>query len=624
MVNKQFGVYFFYFILSHAAFAQLVELGAPRNQSTTASNVRTQSATAISLPFWDDFSWATTDKPDSLWVNSQSVSVNRGNGRRAPSINVATFDGLNENGVPYTTNPAEYQSFGFTDELTSRPIKMTEVTIPDRNSVFFSFFYQWSGYGETPDARDFLMLEFLDDQSQWIEIMTMRATSNIKPDTFYHVMIRINQNQYFHDNFQFRFRSSGRRSGYYDTWNIDYVYLDKGRSEAVTDYADKTINSSLDPLFKDGFHAVPLNHFFNNPATNISFSGMMVAHLVNIQPNPWNYTITADIHAIRKDETNVSNNEFIIFDDTRSTLEKLEKRSVTFSGTPDLTAYSSYDSLITISLNVNIDNGEIDFDEYTGRYQSQANNAISQTFTLSNYYAYDDGTAESSAGLTTNGQKAVIRFPMLTSQRDTINAVSIYFAHHGQAAPISVELQVYDDVGGKPGPLLYSELIPAQQQPLNTFLTHKLLQGVPVKDTFYIGWEEITALKVARIGLDKNNDTGHQLFYNANGTWELNDRVQGSLMFRPLFGKGNVITGFPNEPVQPLSFYPNPNSGTFVISGVPEQLQIHSSTGIPVTFASEQIEELKTKISLMQPAAGLYIVRYRKGATLFTQKIMVR
>src|SRR5690606_23435407 len=111
--------------------AQLIEAPIPVQENGRPDpNARTKSTGPLSLPFWDDFSTVAPGYPDTLWVHSNSVYISNGIGLNPPSINVATFDGLDSLGSPY--NPNETSSVGFTDKMTSRPLLMTEVPVNER------------------------------------------------------------------------------------------------------------------------------------------------------------------------------------------------------------------------------------------------------------------------------------------------------------------------------------------------------------------------------------------------------------------------------------------------------------------------------------------------------------
>ncbi|HET9055144.1 MAG TPA: hypothetical protein VFM90_13280, partial [Cyclobacteriaceae bacterium] len=151
------------------AFAQLRKHGPPRQAADKASvraQARQQASDTLSLPFWDDFSFASGHPSVSLWAISKTVFVNDDQGINPPSINVATFDGYNENGMPYSTVANEA---GYGDTLTSLPINLAAVDLLYRNSIYLSFFYQAGGNSDIPNPGDFLRLEFRSTEG-WKEI----------------------------------------------------------------------------------------------------------------------------------------------------------------------------------------------------------------------------------------------------------------------------------------------------------------------------------------------------------------------------------------------------------------------------------------------------------------------
>ncbi len=90
--------------------------------------------------------------------------------------------------------------------------------------------------------------------------MTIRTISSFQKNEFYDTLLKVDGDRFFHENFQFRFMNYGRLSGPYDTWNIDYVYLNKNRTPDDRYLPDRTIISSLTNLFND-YRAVPYDHF---------------------------------------------------------------------------------------------------------------------------------------------------------------------------------------------------------------------------------------------------------------------------------------------------------------------------------------------------------------------------
>src|SRR5690349_13472767 len=216
-------------LILQVGLAQLVQVPLPRSPEKTSQakpNARTKSV--LNLPFWDDFSKGTSSIPSSdNWVSGQSVWVNNSMGINPPSISVATFDGVDSLGRPYSVT--DVLAKGFADKLESHPIDLTLVPLANRDSVFFSFYYQLKGRGELPDAGDKLVLEFKKDDKTWEEVWAIENDGVMRIDTFMQVTLPIIETRFYHPAFQFRFKNFARLSGPYDTWNVDYLMLNQSR-----------------------------------------------------------------------------------------------------------------------------------------------------------------------------------------------------------------------------------------------------------------------------------------------------------------------------------------------------------------------------------------------------------
>src|SRR6478752_5270317 len=131
-----------------AATAQLkrypVQRKNPVQKNTPQRNSTARIQTVpplLSLPFWDDFSFTPINNPAdtfssyplrSLWEQGENVWINNGLGINAPTMNVASFDGLDSVGLPFSD---QILLNGFRDDLISHPIKMTAVSAAGRDSV---------------------------------------------------------------------------------------------------------------------------------------------------------------------------------------------------------------------------------------------------------------------------------------------------------------------------------------------------------------------------------------------------------------------------------------------------------------------------------------------------------
>jgi hypothetical protein len=109
---------------------------------------------------------------------------------------------------------------------------------------------------------------------------------------------------------------------------------------------------------------------------------------------------------------------------------------------------------------------------------------------------------------------------------------------------------------------------------------------------------------------------------NTNGTWVQNSDITGSLMIRPVFGSGEIVTGVEEE-LNGINVYPNPSAGEFYVKGEFDQLHITTVTGLPVAFTLSGSES-DHKVNLNNPTGGLYILRIQKGERIQTEKIIVR
>lgn len=595
----------------------------PINQGNQQKTVeRQKSLPPMSLPFWDDFS--TPNHTDTLWEDKANVWINSGAAIKPPTINVATFDGVNGAGVAYAPNPNQNLDVGPTDAMVSRKIKMTEVSIADQNSIFLSFFYQWGGFVEPPDANDKLELQFLDKDGNWDVRQTFQATTMQQPDSFYYYSIRINQGDYIHDDFQFRFQAYGRQSGKFDSWHIDYIYLHKGRTDGPPSFPDRSAYTPLSAAFSK-YHAIPVKHFFSQQ--NQSFPSFGLSNLESIT-QPSNYKYSVNIRSFTNSVLSLES-DFLLKDSVAisPTITPFEKRKIETDIVPDISNFdSNADSLIiryTVTLQaddtIRSDFGNIDF---------RINDTLNTTYTLTDYYAYDDGIAEYAAGLAGNGNVAAYRFEMLTPDPDTLNGVYVHFANSYGTFASTVTFFVWDDDNGRPGDLLLEELVPVQRNSNNAFVLRPFIQSAIVQGTFYIGWEQPSSGRVL-IGLDTNNETGDQIYVNTAGlsypnAWTQNALIKGSLMIRPRFGLGEITSSAEGGQPERIFPYPNPNRGEFFIDEKATQLQVFTSSGLSISFETFEEEENKTRVRLLQPLPGLYIVKYRVGTTYQAQKLIIR
>lgn len=621
---------FIFTLFTTPAISQLTLVPVAKEPAKKVStNLRTQQA-ELQLPFWDDFFYADSllSPLDSLWQFSQSTWSNTGMGINPPSLGVVTFDGLDSLGKTYSVN--DVLAKGFADKLVSQPIRLDLVDVSHRDSVYISFYVQWQGNGEPPDPGDQFTLSFKSDIGKWENVKVIDNDGTLERDAFYAFVVPVDGDRFFHDSFQFRFQNFGRLSGPFDTWNLDYVYLNIGRYPTDTSFPDRTITSPLTSLFKD-YRAVPIKHFFNNPNASLNQPTYNIYNLKADNDQPLDHFSNATITNFKDGTPTAVTLQLDSAQDVGGSLPGLTRKTVTLTKIPPVSAYDADADSIEIEIRLRLftkDNvppilqGDYDQARYSP-VDFRLNDKTRGNYVLSNYYAYDDGAAEYGAALNQPGSMLAYHFQMQTDEPDTIVAVDLYFPRFGDETAQSMQLQILRDLTGGPGSTLYTEPLTIERSENNKFWHHTLSRPVGVETEFFIAFKQ-NSFAVLAIGLDKNTNAGSNIYFNTNGTWAQNTLVNGSLMIRPVFGEGEggLITGIPEEH-KPSAAYPNPNSGVFYISTQVEQVEVLDLSGksIPVYITPDGDRQ---KIEITQPSTGLYILKTFEQGRLFTQKLLVR
>ncbi|NJM25338.1 MAG: T9SS type A sorting domain-containing protein [Bacteroidia bacterium] len=617
--------------MADSAVAQLLQRPLPRsNVSAKVTGTSRTEDIVLSLPFWDDFSTNNTGVADpDLWQNSNSVWINAGVGIKPPTLNVATFDGLDSVGAVYDSVNIN----GYRDKLVSNPIDLSTLTPAEQSTVYLSFFYQWKGNGEPPDGSDYLQLQFRNATGQWDEVIQIKD-NNFVDSVFYYYSVKVEGTDYLHDAFQFRLRSYGRLTGAFDTWNVDYVYMNKNRGTGVQDFPDRAAAMPIGPLFGQYYH-IPLGHFRETKA--LYQPTLEVRSLRNLET-----TIDFDTYGTFVN-VDTATNTTTVYTTTLGTnrpikgassgLEKLEYVNTLVFDIPDPDDAAQFmpdaDS-IAVTLRVELetkDNSPIPTGDYDPAIYTpidfRVNDTLQATYVLFDHYAYDDGTAEYTAELAQPGNRAAVQFDMLTTNIDTLIGFDIYVPDAYLKTSVTADFYIYADNTGVPGTLLVS--IPSRTISKQGKFQRILFQPAQlVKDRFYVAWREPGA-GLLKVGLDKNNNSGDRIFVNANGSWIQNtDVVTGSLMIRPVFGTGapEVITGIDDDE-KPLRFYPNPTRGTFYVQGKYNVLQLLDVAGREVAMATEVEDEHTTKVTVRDARAGMYLLKWAAGRKRGVQKIIV-
>lgn len=514
--------------------------------------------TLLNLPFIEDFSgqhyW-----PDHRKWKDRHVFVNNNFSVDAPSIGVATFDGLDYRGYPYIDNGRN--RVAFCDELTSQAISLEN--IPDEDTVVMSFMYQQKGLGENPEEIDSLMLEFkykLDDSTRWRQVWSVGGGLDTGVNqAFQQVILPIPRDSafpYYIDSFQFRFRNFGNPTGALDHWHLDYIWLDRNRSQDTVAYTDFAIYQKPLGLLKT-YTSMPWEHFI------LQFNTYIGSNIEFYQYNNWDQLqrprVTHEVYDMTNDRQvyfteNPVNPEYLAF----------ERKTWFEDNVIDLSKFSNVNTdemLLEVRLNVTQLDGE-DFIATNNRYVHKQH--------FSNYYAYDDGSAEGGYGID-NARSGGVALRFQTPRADTLHYIGMHFtsAREQIAIPQAFNLVVWKRIRpaqSKEEIVRLSGVDARYAGTLNGFSYYALDSPVVISGEFYVGWEQFNEYNF-NIGFDKNygafngNRPNPNLFYNALGQWE-QSRVVGTPMIRPVFGREKTL----NRPkpihhsnnLLEINAYPNP------------------------------------------------------------------
>jgi hypothetical protein len=368
--------------------------------------------------------------------------------------------------------------------------------------------------------------------SEGMSLDTFRVKND--SDYFKQVLIPIKDDRFFRNDFQFRFynyasiASDNLQSwqSNCDYWNVDYIYLNIGRSKGDTTYKDITFVERA-PSFLSEFSAMPFSQYRNDP-TNVMKGGfeMYISNLDKINETAsYSYEVFDDAGGLVYDYSG-GNYSLEVFS---------EYGFVTylpFAYPPVNGIFPPFGSR---------DSAYFDIIHYLIPIETVAGlgDTVQMRQNFSNYYAYDDGTPEFGYGLTPAGAKLAYQFTL--SQRDTLRAIEMFFNKTlTNANEQFFNLAIWKDLNGTPGDLVYIQENekPVFSDNLYQFHTYYLDSAVPVQGTFYVGWIQETYHNL-NVGFDSYNDASSHIFYNTTGTWDRTS-YKGSLLIRPILGK-NLI-----------------------------------------------------------------------------------
>ncbi|MCD6019312.1 MAG: hypothetical protein K0S53_2433 [Bacteroidetes bacterium] len=628
-----------FILLSFVSTAYAQEQLVPLSSNMELSKViyskalnKTTTTAPLNLPFFDDFSYAyKSPNPSSAnWIDSSSVYVNTGFGIAPITLGVATFDGLNKKGFPYfINNPVSYS--GPSDFLISRPINLEATSshvYSPADTIYMSFYYQAEGNGEAPEPNDSLSLDFYKPrQKAWKKVWGVKGYNPSATDTnFYRVRVPIADTSYCDSLFQFRFRNRGTASGSLDHWHLDYVQIKM--SYFYNDTVPDDIAFAYKPSsFLKNYSVMPYRQY-DTLERAPKFRNYIRSNFKDPKACDYNYTISSNTGTVATDPYGAFDNPGILpflnngyyIGNAATPIFTLQPFPVSFSDS------AIYTIKHVLSTTVASDT-------------KKSNDTVVHIQRFTNYYAYDDGTAELAYYLNTYGAKTAVRFEL--NVLDTLKSVRIYFdpvIDGGAIQQSSFRIVVWDNGGGMPGSIIYKDslMYPAYISGCNNLIkNYNLTSCLPLTaGTYYIGIQQTTDQPL-NIGFDRNTNHKDALYYDISGSW-VQSEIAGSIMINPVMGCAittelvdcNTPTVGVTEHTKnnEIKLYPNPAQNYFTITDNANQLE---NTTMEILNSLGQLVLTKTidsnaHIDISNLPDGLYFIHLKgRDKNFSSQKLLI-
>ena len=559
----------------------------------------------VNPPYFQDSArifFQPINDPSNHWVDSYAYH----NYRLAldpRSLGIVTFDGLDENGFPYEIGTT---ATNFADQLTSKPLNLSTNTAAE--SIYFSFLYQPEGLGDIPETGDSLILEFYAPlQSNWKQVWSIAGDTE---HPFRAVHIRLDDTSFYHNGFQFRFRNYGSLAGSLDHFHIDYVHLRALSAIDDTLFKDFAFVYPLNSLLKT-YTSVPWDHY--KESTSNKMTDSLIIKLHNGSPNPENYQNgVVDVLFNSVQEGSFVLPGFILAESNIN----YQPRTTHVSYNDCSNGYEfdrlklGDEQIFEVKSSASAQFPNLTINDSTVFYQN-----------FSNYYSYDDGSAEAAFGPT--GAQARLAIEFNSYQPDSLIGVSIHFVPSVNDVSDKLFLiTVWDDNAGVPGIVLYEDNVffprnPTYVNGMNGYHTYYFqdTMKIPVGTKFHIGWRQLDADRL-NAGLDRNIDNSSKIRYSVDAgfTW-LTSPFPGSAMIRPIFSTALDATIGINEMPKVTEFvvFPNPTNGilNFRLNGNDYFGEYKLMNSIGQVFQTG----IDSSINLFDVSPGLYYLTLPKLST---------
>ncbi len=563
----------------------------------------------IQLPFIDDFSKDSLFPSTDRWSDMVAF-INNTFSVRQPSLGVATLDCLDERGLLYE---GASQLVFAADSLTSLTINLE---YPPSDSIWLSFMYEAGGIADMPESDDSLTLSFwAPGEEKWYSIWHAAGGPT---DGFRRVMIPVKHSRFLMNGFRFRFKNYASlagvvtepsQAGNADQWNIDHVFLNKGRRYNDTVLHDVALTLPQRSLLKE-YEAMPWRHFKQaylsamSPTIPINYrNNDTIVRNVTRQVSIKNIVTGAVVRNFNAGASNASPLSDVRYD-----------APLLYTYASDATDSALFE--VTVSL-------------ITDDFDPKRNDTIRFTQHFTDYFAIDDGTAEAGYGINGQGSRnamAALRFRSFIA--DSVTAINICFndAYNNQNQR-GFEIMVWADDNGQPGVLLGSTEGPVADPgtDLNGFVTYTFDTPVRVTDYFWVGWRQDAEVFI-NAGLDLNTLPAGRQYFMLSGVWQTS-MAPGTIMMRPVMkGSGTPTSSDRGTHINDLFYlFPNPSSGEVTLvpsDGAPDDfiIDVVSSSGA-VVMSLDRTD--RPDLGRLPSGNYMLLIRTRDGRPISLLRVII-
>jgi len=254
----------------------------------------------------------------------------------------------------------------------------------------------------------------------------------------------------------------------------------------------------------------------------------------------------------------------------------------------------------------------------------KTNDTITARAALTDYFAYDDGSAE--YGVQVNQKLGKVAVQYVLAKADTIGGIRMSMVSFNKdISGQGFTIQIYNNKAGKPDQIIAQRSVAVRYPPMrNGFTDYAFVTPVAVPDTFYVGWLQINDQPVT-VGFDRNSFLGRNaVFYNLGTEWAKETSLKGSIMIRPYLGTRaqGVITG--NEPLDQVNaiFYPNPARGEVHWNNKSlKKVEVYNTSGSLVHALAPARDQQSASVEHLNQ--GIYIFKATDGKRSFVQKMLI-